>query len=314
MKIDWNQSACGLSLLEIRNLIRSVDHWGRITSVSSIARRLEPRRPDYSLSLVQIEQAREERALQARRLLAMFAASGLIELPTGEGMLIASRDHHPGYGLTPDAFGLMRATKAKRITRKAADAAVGKLREAIDRINSDPVLMYDVEQVCLYGSYLTDSPDLGDVDVAFSLSRRWDGPEEFDAMRAAFERVHEPPRSQVHEMRYRYDWNARVVKKMLRPKACIQLTDMYHMKDLGCAMREIHPHEREIPPREDYDFERGEIILIEDDGSALARLEEEIEKAIEDKEAEREAARQKALSDPDDPAHEVTKELAKLQR
>ena len=296
MKIDWNQSACGMSLLEIRNLIRSVEHWGRITSASSIARRLEPRRHDYSLSFLQIEKAREERALQADRLLAMFAASGLIECPTGEGMMMASRHHHPGYGLTPDAFGLMRATKTKRITRKAADAAVEKLREAIIRINSDPVLMHDVDRVCLYGSYLTDSNDLGDVDVAFSLASRWKDWDEYDVMREALEKVHNPPQSQIHAIHYRYDWDTRVVKKMLRPKACIQLTDMYHMKQLGCPMREIYPRECDIPPREGYDFTRGEINLIEDDGSALARLEVTISKAIEE-----EAARQKASSDPGDP-------------
>ena len=312
MKIDWDQSACGLSLLEIRNLLRSAQHWGRITSVNSIVRRLEPKHSDYSLSYREIESARKTRVFQSGQLLATFAASGLIECPKGEGMAFGSKDYHPGYDLTPAAFGLMRATKTKRITRKAADAAVEKLCQAIAQINSDPVLMYKVDRICIYGSYLTDSPDLGDVDVAFSLARRWSNKDEYEKMRDAFERVHAPPQNQQYVHDYQYDWNEKVVKRMLRPKACIQLTDMYHAENLGCPMLEIYPDEQAIPAKPDYVFDRSEIRLIEDDGSALSNLEEQIRQAVEDRESKREAERQAALANPDDPAHEITKRLSEL--
>lgn len=312
MKINWNQSTCGLSLLEIRDLLRFVARNGNVHSVHSIARRLEPNRFDYSLSLEEIEEGRKAAAKQATQLLSVFAASGLIECPSEEGMMFSCSNGHPGYDLTQAAFGLLRATKTKRITRKAANTAVEKLREAVSRINSDPVLMYEVERICIYGSYLTDSPDLGDVDVAFSLARRWSSKDEYQEMKAAFEKAHEPPQNQQNIYEYQYDWHRKVVTRMLRPKACIQLTDMYHAEELGCPMLEIHPGEQEIPARPNYAFHRDEIRLVEDDGSALSLLEDQIELAMKNKEAKREEDRRSALADPNHPAHELTKAISRL--
>src|SRR5262249_54727539 len=60
----------------------------------------------------------------------------------------------------------------RRIDRAKADAL---LRGALDRvatINADPAMRYWVTEVRVFGSYLTDTNDLGDLDLAVGYKRR----------------------------------------------------------------------------------------------------------------------------------------------
>ena len=54
-----------------------------------------------------------------------------------------------------------------------SESLLEALLKTVDRINADPIFMHDVEWVAVYGSYITDRPDLGDVDVAAKLRARW---------------------------------------------------------------------------------------------------------------------------------------------
>jgi hypothetical protein len=307
MKIDWDQSVAGLTLVEIRDILRFVARPGMILDLSAVAHRLSPKRTDWSISIDEIEEGERQVQIRARRLVKCLAASGIIGMPGHETMLFASQTRHPGYDLTSSGYGLLRATKTKRITRRAADAAVTQLRAAIASINADPVLMYDVERVAVYGSYITDAADLGDVDVAYTLNRRWKSDDEHEAMRLAFEAVHEPPISHKALYDYQYCWDRLVVERMLRPKACIQLTDMHHVESLGCPMLEIHPTETMVPAKEGYLFDRPEIRLIEDGGKALAQLDRAIANEIDRRDREAKEKRLTILSDPKHEQYEITR-------
>ncbi len=314
MKIDWDQSVAGLTLMEIRDVLRFLARPGMILGISSIAHRLGPKRDDWTLDPDEIEKGGRQASIQAHRLVASLAASGIIGMPGSETMMFASKDRHPGYDLTSSGYGLLRATKTKRITRRAADAAVAQMRTAIASINADPVLMYGVARVALYGSYITDADDLGDVDVAYTLRRRWKDRDDRRVMRRAFEAVHKPPISKqaVHDRQYR--WDRLVVERMLRARSCIQLTDMDHVEDLGCPMLQIHPEERHIPAKGGYSFDRAEIHLVEDGGEALARIDQAIADEIDRGEREAEERRIAILADPTHKRHAITKSLDNLKR
>lgn len=314
MRIDWNQSVAGLTLMEIRDILRFVARPGMVLSASSIAHRLGPKRDDWRSDVDEIEEGGRQAQIQARRLVASLAASGIIGMPGSDTMMFASKGRHPGYDLTSSGYGLLRATKTKRITRRAADAAVAQLRVAIASINADPILMYDVERVALYGSYITDAADLGDVDVAYTLKRRWKDREEHRAMRRVFEAIHEPPASRQAVYDYQYRWDSLVVERMLRAKSCIQLTDMDHVEELGCPMLEIHPDERPIPAKEGYSFERAEIRLIEDGGEALVRIDQAIADETDRRRREVEEERLAIPADPTHKKHAITGRLDDLER
>lgn len=282
MRIDWEQQAAGLSLMQVRDILRFTTRYpcgitrGDIADRILVEEGVERRRNDYEIDVREYEAARENAIRRADTLLDALVAGGLLGEPGEEMMLPGSSGPHPGYDLTPAGFGLLRATKTKRITRKAADAAVALLRRAIADINADPVLMHDVERVAIYGSYLTDAADLGDIDVAFTLKRRWTDKDDYRRRKAAFEAVHQPPENQIGVRDYQYQWNQAVVKRKLRAKSCIQLTDMYHVEELGCARLEIVPTDALVAASATHTFDRGEAKLVDDGGKARRILDEAI--------------------------------------
>jgi len=69
-----------------------------------------------------------------------------------------------------------RATGMKslvpRMSRTAADALLEEVLARVVKINNDGELLHFVTEVRVFGSYLTDSEYLGDLDVAIKLERR----------------------------------------------------------------------------------------------------------------------------------------------
>jgi hypothetical protein len=58
-----------------------------------------------------------------------------------------------------------------RVSRVAAGALLQEVLERVARINSDGKLLHYITEVRVFGSYLTDSDDLGDIDLAIKLER-----------------------------------------------------------------------------------------------------------------------------------------------
>lgn len=72
-------------------------------------------------------------------------------------------------------FGI--ATADPPITRQKADVLLKELIARAEVVNSDPALLYLVETIKVFGSFLSGKPVLSDLDVAVKLTRKAEGDE-----------------------------------------------------------------------------------------------------------------------------------------
>jgi len=70
-------------------------------------------------------------------------------------------------------FGIATANTA--ITRQKADELLNDLIERAKTINANDDLVYVVERIKVFGSYLSNKELLGDLDVAVKLTRKYEG-------------------------------------------------------------------------------------------------------------------------------------------
>lgn len=70
-------------------------------------------------------------------------------------------------------LGVTRANPP--ITRAKADLLLAELLERVEKVNSNADLVYKVENVKVFGSYLSDQEILGDIDVAIKLEKKVSG-------------------------------------------------------------------------------------------------------------------------------------------
>jgi hypothetical protein len=78
------------------------------------------------------------------------------------------------YDCTYAGRSLALASLLKPISRATADEIVADLVDRARAINANPDLLAWVKQLRVFGSYITTSDDLGDIDVAYELERRID--------------------------------------------------------------------------------------------------------------------------------------------
>lgn len=105
-----------------------------------------------------------------------------------EGGLIERDPDHPGdYCTTRAGQGIALAKFIKRMTRKQADALVREVVERANQVNSNGDLTHYVRELRVFGSYITDVPDLGDIDLAVDLQPR---PNIGDWIKASVARAH----------------------------------------------------------------------------------------------------------------------------
>jgi hypothetical protein len=67
------------------------------------------------------------------------------------------------------------ATANPAISRQKAEQLLNELIERAKQINVSDELLYYVEKIKVFGSYLSDKNTLGDLDVAVKLIRKYDG-------------------------------------------------------------------------------------------------------------------------------------------
>src|SRR5581483_5665468 len=72
---------------------------------------------------------------------------------------------------------LAHATARKPITRRTAERLIHAFLNRVNEINSCEDYIYSVKQVIIFGSYLSDSPTLGDIDLAVTIECKYDDPE-----------------------------------------------------------------------------------------------------------------------------------------
>lgn len=76
------------------------------------------------------------------------------------------------YRVTDEGHATGMKSLVPRMNRAAAEALLEEVLARVARINSDGELLHYVTEVRVFGSYLTDSNDLGDLDVAIKMERR----------------------------------------------------------------------------------------------------------------------------------------------
>ena len=62
------------------------------------------------------------------------------------------------------------ASAAKPYKRKTAEKALDEFMERVHKVNTDPYYLYKITKVILFGSYLTQVPEVNDVDVAVEVA------------------------------------------------------------------------------------------------------------------------------------------------
>ena len=69
---------------------------------------------------------------------------------------------------------LANASAAKPIGREKADKAFAEFMERVNQVNHDPYFLFRVVKVILFGSYLTDTQTVNDIDLAVEIAPKED--------------------------------------------------------------------------------------------------------------------------------------------
>jgi hypothetical protein len=102
---------------------------------------------------------------EARALIDALIKNGIVEL-------YASSSKEAAYTTTMAGNAMRMTGFVPRINRAKAEKLLDSVLERVAAINARPDLLHWVTDVRVFGSYLTDSDDLGDLDVAVKLERR----------------------------------------------------------------------------------------------------------------------------------------------
>jgi len=147
MRVDWTEKIAGVEIIEIRDFFRFLG-WMSF-GVRLLGSRLAV---TEQTSLIILEQ------LLARNLIALSPERSA---------------HEISYSLTPTGRQLACARAVKRIDKAKASAILEKFHGRIESVNTDHDLIFYVQKVCLFGSYIDPlAHDYGDVDVAVDLRAR----------------------------------------------------------------------------------------------------------------------------------------------
>jgi hypothetical protein len=96
----------------------------------------------------------------------------------------------PDHWTITDKARELQTTSRGRLKRERAQAALAGLMERIHSVNADDQYAFKVEVVVVFGSYLSELPRIGDVDVAVRLKERGRSKDEQKQLEAAsFERT-----------------------------------------------------------------------------------------------------------------------------
>ncbi len=142
MRITTNQSISGYPALKVRQFVRKY----RFTSFPTVA-------AENTLMLS---------ADAAVNFLSKLADLGLIEKSH-------EREGKQLFQLTNNGHAFANASAAKPIYRKTAERVLAHFLERVHEVNGNPVYLFRVKNVVLFGSMLSDAERLGDVDIAISL-------------------------------------------------------------------------------------------------------------------------------------------------
>jgi hypothetical protein len=198
VKLDRNSAIGGLPVKVVRDMLRRLGYEGfiRIETVvehlqqhwwhefvedlfkrgvidrdqrNGARKYFDPKHLKQKLWGVRVPKMPDFRA-PARTLFDHLLAEGYIDL-----------DHDPWpkesirHKLTIKGEALRMTRFVPRIDRSKAKMLLKDVLGRVDAINADPEMLHWVTEVRVFGSYLTDTNDLGDLDLALNYKGRWLG-------------------------------------------------------------------------------------------------------------------------------------------
>ncbi|AXC12483.1 hypothetical protein ACPOL_3188 [Acidisarcina polymorpha] len=178
MRIVSDEIIAGFSALEVRDFLRR-----------------------YRLTNFYIQAAEDALVLSPRTAtIFMNKLKGLefIEELTGDRW-----DGRRVFRLTAKGQALASASAAKPLFRKTAERLLAQFLERVQRVNGTEEYVYRVEHVVLFGSMLSESDRLGDVDVAVQLQPKVDKDDAFQEWSMARRRAAEAKGRNFRDV---FDW------------------------------------------------------------------------------------------------------------
>lgn len=154
MNISRGSKLCGVEVVRLRDALRRANP----TYVT----------PHHLAELLGIDVA------SARALCAEMAAEGFLQPIHADGELGV-------YTLTVKGGALRNASARKPVRRATAERHLALFLERVEQVNANDELLYEVHEVLLFGSMLTDAETVSDVDVAVGLVAKSDDPARFEA-------------------------------------------------------------------------------------------------------------------------------------
>jgi hypothetical protein len=146
LRLDTNSTIGGQPIKRIRELLR--------------------RMGDTRWTEVEIADFLHVDSVHVRSFIEEMAASGFLEKSE-----TASGDRQ-WYECGAQGLRLASARLLKPITRQKADDIIAALLQRVEWVNAQPELLEHVSEVRVFGSYLEERHDLGDVDVAVRTERK----------------------------------------------------------------------------------------------------------------------------------------------
>lgn len=147
LNLHQTDKLCGYPALEIRGLFRalsaSLDKWNGQTA-----------RQRLGIT-----------AKAAQKLAGQLCAAGFLAITGEHGGVVQ-------YQVTIAGRALAMARAVKPIKRATAERVLAEFLERVRAVNEDPGLLHWVDEVLVFGSYLSESPSLGDIDLGMTMNPR----------------------------------------------------------------------------------------------------------------------------------------------
>lgn len=142
MRIDSDQLIAGYPAIEVRDFVRRYRFTGFFAEAAEFDLALRPKA-------------------------AAFFLNRMVDLGFVRGT--GKSNGRKSFEVTSNGQALANASAARPIHRRTAERALAQFLERVHRVNSTQAYAYRVETVVLFGSMLTDTERLGDVDIAIRL-------------------------------------------------------------------------------------------------------------------------------------------------
>lgn len=196
MRISANDVICGRGAIEVRQLLR---------------------RGGWGVHVNLVKDALEMTEAEAEAFLGELADAGYIAPAPSSG---------PGWWRpTIKGSALMMASASPPMKRAAAEKMLLEFLARVEQVRDDPAYVHKVTSVVLFGSFMTEVPTLGDLDVALVLRRAFTDPGEQEAAEKKCRRDAERAGRNFPDFVARLFWPEQQVRSFLKSRKRISLHD-----------------------------------------------------------------------------------------